>query len=198
VVLSCKEAAVKQFALVSLIALGLFAFLALPAWSQTGDSVDAVVTPFSVAISIDETTIEFGTVGLSASNVTRTTKDSPTAITVDNVGSATADLVIQGENATPANVADSTWTLDCEGLNGTVGLDRFALLFLLGDFPANNDWAAAKPMCPDPTTTTLQNDVAPAGTSMFVLQLQMPTGMSGFSQRTIPVTVTATQAAPQP
>jgi hypothetical protein len=182
---------VKQLVLVSLIALALLGLLALPAGSQTADGVDAVVTPFGVAIRIDDESVNFGTLSLSNDDTDRTTADSP-ALTVHNDGSAAADLMIQGSNATAEALGDAEWILDCSDQNGMVGTNQFVLLYALDIDPL--DWASAgHSLCPG-STKSLQAGVAGGGNTVFLLQMNMPTGTSGFSARTSTVTVTATQA----
>jgi hypothetical protein len=182
---------VKQFVLVSLIALAFLGLLALPAGSQTADGVDAVVTPFGVAIHIDDESVNFGTLSLSNDDTDRTTADS-SAITVHNDGSAAANFSIEATDGIPASQGDATWILDCSDQNGFVDANRFALLFALDANPI--DWPQAGNSLCQGATKTLQNGVASGGNTMFVLQMNMPTGTSGFSARTSTVTVTATQA----
>jgi hypothetical protein len=191
---SGTEADVKQLVIVTLLVSALVGALALPASSQTSDGVEAVVTPFGVAISIDDTPVDFGTLSLSSADDSRTTMDSA-PITVTNDGSAPADLMIEGSPATPEDINDATWTLDCSDDNGTVAANQFALLFLFGTDP--NNWpSSGDSLCPSPAAKPLAAGVGGGGSAEFLLQMNMPTSTSGFSTRTSTVTVTATQSGP--
>jgi len=184
---------VKQLVVVALVVVALLGALNLTASSQTADGLDAVVTPFGVAITIDEETVNFGVLPLSPADDDRSTADS-TVISVFNDGSAPADLMIQGSNAVPGTLGEADWVLDCFDANGLVGANQFALLFALDSNPI--DWAQdGDSLCPG-GTKTLQQAVAGGNAADFVLQMNMPTATNGFSARTSTVTVTATQAGP--
>ena len=180
----------KKLVLIPLVVLVALGALSLPVSSQTSDGVEAVVTPFGVAIRIDDGPVNFGTLNLSPADDNRTVAPSGTII-VHNDGSAPADLMIQGSHGIPTEPGDTQWTLDCSDENGFVATNRFALLFAFPDDPI--DWPLdGDSLCPD-ATKPLQSGVGGGGSSEFVLQMNMPTGSGGFSARTTTVTVTATQ-----
>jgi hypothetical protein len=182
---------VKQLVLVSLIALALLGLLALPAGSQTPDtdSLDVSVSPLVVlGVNITETQFDYGELALSPSDQIRTIATSPN-LTVTNTGNATVDLLIQGSHAT-SSTGDTTWTLNCtpDGVMGTVGLNQYVHRF----YTVLGGGGTAQALCPD-TDKTLQAGVASNGFFEFKLQMNMPTGTTGFSQRNSTVTITAVE-----
>jgi hypothetical protein len=184
---------VKQLVLVLVIAAALFGVLTLPASSQTGDSLDAVVTPFGVAIQIDETEIDFGTLDLSPADDDRIHGESA-VVTVVNVGSAPADLSISGSHAAPSTLGQAQWTLDCSSESGQVGANQFVLQFALDDLSGIQWDSAGKSLCPGPTKALQSGVMGDGGEVDFRLRMAMPTSTDGFSARTSTITVTATQA----
>jgi hypothetical protein len=180
---------VKQIFAVGLIVAGLLVAMALPAFSQSPGSIDVLVTPEVLSVSLGLTDIDYDSLPMSASDGTRSVASSP-AISVTNTGSVTADLMIQGSDAQPSNQADATWTLSCDPSDlGTVAQDQFVHRFVLS--PNDFNSSSAKALCPDSPQDLASNLAPQTGSVDFRLQINMPTSTTGYSQRTSTVTVTA-------
>jgi len=179
----------KQILLVALGVFGLFAASSLPAFSQSPGTVDAKVTPLVLSVNLSQASVDYGSMPLSLDDGTRTIAAS-TAIGVTNTGSVTANLMIRGSDAEPANGADATWTLSCDPPEqGTVAQDQFAHRFV----KTPGDFTSAQALCSDSDKTLATDVVALTGSIDFRLQMNMPTASTGFSQRTTSVVVTAVQ-----
>jgi hypothetical protein len=177
-----------------LMAVVFAGVLALPALAGTEGTVSASVTPQVVlSVSLDVTSVPYGTLSTSATNASRTTKLSSVvtggAITATNNGNSLEDIYIRGTNATATVGGESDWTLNCSPLDtGTVGVDTYVHRF---DANTTFNSSSALALCTT-NTNKIANDIAAAGSQAFVLQLNMPTVISGFGQRTMSVVVTAT------
>jgi hypothetical protein len=179
---------VKKLVLVGLMSLVLLGTLTLPVFSNDPHTLDAKVTPFNLAISLDATTADFGTLELSQADNDRTTRDSG-VINVTNVGSSDVKLVIHGSNATPDQEADADWTLDCsDDAKGAVDVNQFAIRFAIGSAPFWDVDGAS--LCPG-SDKTLKLVLESGGQTPFVLQMNMPTSTTGYSERSSAVVVTA-------
>ncbi len=175
-----------------LSALAMIVVLALPALAAGTGTVNATVTPLQVvSVSLDVTTVAYGTLATSPSNASRTTAQS-LVITATNNGNSTEDLRIYTGNATPASGGDAPWTLHCEPADannvGIVAQDQYVHRF---DNAAPLDSADARTICTSANQKVLSSALAALGSQQFVLQLNMPTASTGFSQRSMPVTVVA-------
>jgi hypothetical protein len=176
-----------------LVAFALLAALSLPALADQTATVTATVTPNVVkSVSLDVTSVAYGTLNTSASDNNRTTALS-SVITATNNGNTIEDLYIRGTDATAAVQNDSNWTLHCDPLDsdidGTVGLNQYVHRFYVGTTFTHAD---ARTICTISDQKKIANDIAVLGTVSFILQLNMPTATTGFSQRTMTVTVMAT------
>lgn len=182
----------RQLALVAVIALALFGALALPAGSQSPDTLETFVTPEFVSITITGGPVQYGSVPLSTADDNRSMA-ARGPISVVNNGSVTVDLVIHGSNATSTEPGNTPWTLDCTPTNGQVGQNRFVHKFGKDSVPSTFDFNAfGFLLCPESENAkSLATDMAPEGSIPFVLQISMPTESTGFAERSSPVIVTA-------
>ena len=169
----------------------LIAFLASLAGGLTlpviadSNTVNVSVTPMVVAVNVSPTSIDYGTLALSAADDTRTTAVS-NQVAVSNTGSVAADFKIHGSNATPSNGVDATWTLDCTSTTGVVGTNKYAHRFSTAnpaDFIGGGDT-----LCPS-TDKTLATNIPSGGESDVKFQMNMPTGSTGYSARSSTITV---------
>ena len=148
----------------------------------TEEPISATVTPKLVSVSVSPTTVNYGTLALSTSDGSRTTALSGT-FTATNGGNVTETFNIKGTDAT----GGTTWTLDYSPANtGTVGNDQYVHRYDEGASFIGGEAAALST-----SYLTLKAGVAALGTADFVLQMNMPTGTTGYGQRSSTVTVQA-------
>ena len=161
--------------------------LTLPVLADS-NSVSVSVTPMVVAVNVNPTSIDYGSLALSAADDARSTAVSP-QIGVFNTGSVIADFKVRGSNATPSIGGQTTWTLDCTGTTGVVGANKYALRFSTAnpaDFIGGGDT-----LCPS-SDKTLATSAAVGGETDVKFQMNMPTGSTGYSSRSSTITVIAT------
>ena len=183
----------KKLALISVLVAALFGVLATTIHSEDSDSLDVKVVPLVVAVRIpaEDSLVDFGAMALSVDNDNRTSDES-SGLNVFNDGSVAVDLLIQGSNAVTTTGGHSNWTLDCsDPLRGAVGVNQFALRYAPGMEP---DWAqVGKSLCSSEGKTLATGIQAGGGQAQFELEMNMPTGTTGYSERTSTVTITAIQ-----
>ena len=179
----------KQLALVSLITLALFGAFALPVGSQSPGTLETKVTPEFLSVTITGGPVLYGSVPLSTADNSRSKEDGG-PITVTNSGSVPVDFVINGSDATTNEPENEAWDLSCDP--GTVAENQFVHKYLTDlDQPYEFD-AFGVALCPvGEANEVLQADVLPTGSTMFVLEIAMPTASTGFAERTSQVIVTA-------
>ena len=183
----------KQFLLISLISSVLIGALVLPVASQSPDTLDVLVTPEFVSVTVTGGPVDYGSVPLSMADDSRSTAVGG-PITATNTGSVEVDFRIHGSDATSAVAGNSTWTLNCDSPNGLVGADQFVHKFGKNStLPFDFD-AAGSVLCPQSQSAKdLLLGVTPGAATDFVLQIAMPTSTTGFAQRTSQVIVVAVQ-----
>ena len=176
----------------ALLALAMMGVLALPALAADTGTVAATVTPLLVlSVSLDVTNVAYGTLATSPNNTSRTTGQSA-VITATNNGNTNEDIRIYTGNATPADGAHATWILNCDSNDvdpdGTVAANQYVHRF---DKAAPLDSGDALTICTNAAQKVISSALAPTGSHQFVLQLNMPTSTTGFSQRSMTVTIVA-------
>ena len=134
-------------------------------------SVSATVTPQLVAVSVDPTSVAYGTLAVN------TTDNLPTAASFDatNDGNVNADFVIKGSNTTPDN-----WTLAATAGSATY-VHRFSSTGSGGTFTALTL-----------TNQTLASAITAGSFQTVHLNLDMPTATTATAEQTASVTVLAT------
>jgi hypothetical protein len=139
-------------------------------------------------VNINETELDYGTLNLSTSDAIRTTALTGAGLlSVSNTGNSPARLMIGGTDAT--SNGSPAWTLNCSpDTTGTVGLDQYVHRFVK---PGGN-LVDAEALCSD-LDKELAASVAVGASVEFRLQLNMPTGTTGFGQRSSTVTITAVE-----
>ena len=183
----------KKLALVSVLVAALFGALAVPALSQTSDTIEVTMSPqLLLSVIIDQEAVDYGTLALSPSNASRTQMPSFT-VSVRNTGNAPTNLVIAGSDAT-STLGSNTWVLNCDPADmGTVGMNQYVHRFWESTASVNDAQALCsdsdKELATDVQPWTEQNNISVG----FRLQLNMPTGTTGYGERTSTVTVTAVQ-----
>lgn len=173
-----------------LLSLVLFAALggalSLPVFADS-NTVNVSVTPMVVAVNVNPTSIDYGTLALSTADDSRS-KAVSGQIAVTNTGSVAADYKIRGSNATPSVGTEATWTLNCTGTTGVVDVNQYVHRFTTmgaSDF----DIGGGNTLCPtDKTLATNQNT---NGELDVTFQMNMPTGSTGYSSRSSTITVVA-------
>jgi len=163
---------------ISVFALLAFAF---PVGADDTAVVSATVTPQNISVSVSPTSVDYGTLPLSTTDLNRSMAES-VVITASNNGNVTEDFNIRGSNSTD-------WTLSSSpDATGTVGTDQFAHRFDAGSTFVNAEAAALDSV----TYKSLSVDIVQSGNQDFVLQMNMPTSSSVTTQQSTDVTVQAT------
>jgi hypothetical protein len=172
----------------------MFGALGLPALSQSSDSIEVTMAPNVIlSATVDTESINYGSLELSPSNVSRTVLSLPQTYMVRNTSNIPANLMISGTDGTTSN--GSTWILNCDPADtGTVGNNQYVHRFWNTN---GGSLATAEALCSD-GDKLLEGSVTPwteANGIMvgFRLQLNMPTGTTGYGVRTSTVIVTAVQ-----
>jgi hypothetical protein len=176
----------KRLAVLGIAVAAIAGVLTLPALAD--GTVTATVTPLVVSVTVDTPTFDYGTMPLSAADNTRSKKES-SVITATNNGSGPEDFALKGSDATPAVGTEATWTLSCTS-GGTVDNNQFVHRYSTGNPP--DFVGGSAPLCSGSAQNIATNVAATTGSSSFGLQMNMPTGTTGYSQRSTTVTVVAT------
>lgn len=163
---------VKKIA-AALAAAGTFLMFSLAA-AATESAVTATVTPKNISVSVAPSSVGYGTVALSAINVTPT--GNPT-VTATNNGNVTETFNIKGANATEGA---NTWTLA-----GVAGASQYVHRFSDATFVTYTAMTTAY--------QALQVGVVATGTRNFKLNMDTPTSTPSFAQYSTSVTVQATE-----
>jgi len=178
----------KQFVLVALVSAALFGALALPALSQTSDTIDVTMSPqILLSVSVDMHAVDYPALPLSTSDGIRSVFPMASTITATNSSNIPTNLLISGTNANP--VSGLPWVLSCDPSNtGTVAVNQYVHLFWR-TLPTATSKAA---LCQG-TDTLLAEGVASNDSVGFRLELNMPTGTSEYGVHSSSVIVTAVQ-----
>ena len=146
--------------------------------------VSATVTPKNISVSVSPTSVNYGILALSTSNASRTTATSST-FTATNNGNVTEKFDIRGTNAT----GDVTWTLNYDPANtGTVGANQYVHRYDEGSTFTDGEAKALST-----SYLTLKTGVGTGSNAQFVLEMNMPTGTTGYGEKSSTVTVLATE-----
>ncbi|MCL4353929.1 hypothetical protein M1349_00465 [Patescibacteria group bacterium] len=142
-------------------------------FAATTGVVAATVTAQSVSISLDVTSVTYGTLATSGTKDT-TASGTNTSITATNSGNVSEILTIKGADTT-------NWTLA-----GSAGTNNYVHQFCTTTCDTTPSWTAL-------TTSdqTLAASVASSGTQVFDLKITAPSSTTFFTQQTANVTVTA-------
>ncbi len=168
-----------------LIAVSLFIALAtllyLPAGADDEDGVEILVTPKVIAISVDQTQLDYGSPEVG----TIGNLPSPLGFNVTNDSTVAVDLQIAGDDTASTG---GSWTL-----GSTPGMDTYVQYYAV-------DWTT--PVYPDNFATLkkiaedFKADLAVSASINIKLALDMPTNTAKLDQHSAPVTVIALEATP--
>ncbi|HEX5448351.1 MAG TPA: hypothetical protein VFW90_04105 [Candidatus Saccharimonadales bacterium] len=150
-------------------------FLSARALAASTGTVAATVTPMKISVSVTDGSVAYGTLDLSATKDTTSSGLNDTQ-TATNDGNVAEDLNIESTDAT----GGTNWTL-----SATPGADQYEHDF---STDSGTSWT--------PMTTSyasLSTNVAASGTKDFDLKIHTPTSSSDYTQKSITVTVQATQ-----
>ncbi len=173
-----------------LVALGLAvlvsAALWLPSVAQSEDTISATVTVQEIAVSVDPTDVNYGTVAFEA------TKRSGTAgspyFTASNDGNVNIDLKVRGANAT---FTGGSWTIQATAPScpTETNLYRHSVLGATGGVDDTEIF-----MTTSNSSANLVSGLASAGTKGFNSKIYMPcTGSGGLGETaSTSITVVAT------
>jgi hypothetical protein len=181
----------KRFIVPGVVAGLIASALTMPIGADDG-VITTTVTPLVLSVSVNQTSIDYGSVPLSADDNSRSVKQSP-AIQFTNNGSVPSKLLIRGSDATTTASGHSTWILDCDpSARGEVGLNKYAHRF---DRPSGTTYdfvGGGEALCSSPAESKELMPTLGAGDSdEFKLEWNMPTASTGYSPRSSTVTVIA-------
>ena len=97
-----KEATVRKLAFLVVLSGVFGSLLVLPATADDNKTVNAMVTPKVISITVSTNTLQYDTLSVGTLNNVPT----PTKVTVTNTGTVDADFRVRGLASTPGN-----WTL---------------------------------------------------------------------------------------
>jgi hypothetical protein len=169
------------------VALGLAvlvsAALWLPSVAQSEDTITATVTVQEIAVSVDPTSVDYGTVAFEG------TKRSGTAaspyFTATNNGNVDIDLRVRGANAT---FTGGSWTIQGSAVSCPGdGTDVFAHS-AIGVTSSADDTPIF--MTTSTSSSFLDEDLASAGTKDFNSEIFMPCNGSGGLGKTASTDIT--------
>jgi len=170
-----------------LFALAMMVVLALPALAD--NAVNATVTPGVISVNVSPTSVNYGVLLLSESNLTRTTKLSSDvgATFTATAGSLPIDINITGAAATAASEPD--WALISTPADiGAVATNQY-----VHRVDEGNSFASVQAFALSTSPLLLSNNVAGGTSRDFILEINMPTGASSATGvRSTTVTLTAT------
>ena len=174
------KARFKKFITLGII-FALTTFLTSSFTIAATDSVTATVLAQNVAVSLNQSSFDYGTVPINTASSTLNLW-AGAGITATNDGNITAGLTINGANTTGAG---TTWTLDSANSTQDHYIHKFC-----------ND---TDNICTSPPTNftalttspqTLKASVAAQGTVVFQLQLTTPQTVADYNQQSAAVTIT--------
>lgn len=145
--------------------------LALPATADDNKTVNAMVTPKIIALTVSSASLQYSSRGVGTSDNIPT----PVKITVTNTGTVSEDFQIRAGASTPGG-----WT----PVTGSPGANEYRHRI---DNSSGGSFSGA-------LTTTNQgfaNSVAVAGTAEVFFKLDMPTSTTSFAEQTLPIVITA-------
>ncbi|MCL4415128.1 MAG: hypothetical protein M1365_00280 [Actinobacteria bacterium] len=166
-----KKLKITFDAIVILIIVSLF--ITSGVFAATTGTVAATVTAQNVSITLDVTSVTYGTLATGASKDT-TTGGTNTSITATNNGNVNEDFTIRGANTT-------NWTL-----SGSAGSENYVHAFCTATCDSTPTWTALTT-----SNASLQATVSASGTKTFDLKITTPTSTANFTEQTANVTVTA-------
>ena len=159
------------------VVLTLIASVALGVTAATEATVTATVSAQNIAVTVDDGSITYGTIGVGSSTDT-TTSDLNDSQTVVNEGNVTQNFNIRGQNSTSIGIG---WTLA-----SSPATNEYAHRFCTSGCDASPSWTA---LTTSPQTLFSGKGV---GTSTpFDLQLQAPTTTTDYEEQSVDVTVIA-------
>ena len=139
--------------------------------ATTGD-ITATVTAQNVAITVGDGTVAYGIVAVSGNADTTSGGVDDTQL-VTNTGNVNGDISITGTNS-------ANWTLE-----STIGAEQYVHKSCTTTCDSSPTWTEFA----EAGYTTLENDVAPAGTIDLDLQLLTPSSTGTFTEQSVDVTV---------
>jgi len=157
-------------------ALTISAISATGLFAETSpeQTISATVSGQSVSMTVDPTSIDYGTVPFETSRTSLAAPDGPVTFTATNTGNVAVDFMVRGTDATGSGF---TWTLatDAPSCPSTTNLNKFRHSVKVGSDPAKFLTGSAEP---------LSTGVAAAGTTQFTSEIYMPCfGSDGAGQQ---------------
>jgi len=166
----------KPALLVALFTILFSSFQVGLAQATDSGTVTATVTAQNISVSLDNTTIAFGTIG-TASTKDTTTGGVNTSITATNNGNVAEKLNIMAANST-------NWTL-----GATAGSETYTMKYCTATCDTTPSWSAVGI---SPSYAVLAASVAKDATQVFDLQVGTPTTTVNYTEQSMTVTVQAT------
>lgn len=140
------------------------------------DTVTATVTAQNISVSVDNTSIAFGTIGTSSTQDTTSNGVDDSSIAT-NDGNVNEKLNIQAGNST-------NWTL-----GSSAGVEQYTMKMCTANCDTSPVWTS---LGISPAYATLVANLAKNATQSFDLQVGTPTSTTNYGEQTITVTVQAT------
>jgi len=150
--------------------------LALPVLAAPEESVEVRVTPSLVSVSLSESTLDFGAVGLDQE------EEHPTAVVATNNGSVDEDLEIKGSDAEYSGTPSNTWALS----DSDNGADQFML-----KVSKDSGWTDVINL--SNSYKDFQSNLAVDAGQSFRTKILMPTSTSVYGEHTARIYVLATE-----
>lgn len=167
--------------LIGLAVLSLVLGVAVPVWATDTETVSCTVTPKLIALTVEDGSVDYGPLDL---NSEKSTKDLGDNQTVTNTGNVNEEIEVKTSDA----IGGTTWTAA-----STAGSDQFVHFWSAnpGDgSPIWTAWSVAD------TYATLVASLTSSGTQLLGLKIHTPTAITDHEQKSITVTVLATEATP--
>jgi hypothetical protein len=157
-------------------------FFAIAPYSLAANVVTATVTAQNISVTVDITSVAYGTIPTSDTKDTTTgAKGVNNSITATNNGNVLEDFKIKAGNSTGSG---SGWTL-----GASAGSGIYTMKYCVTTCDTSPTWNAVGI---DPSLVTFASNIAAtSGNQVFDLQVGTPTSTTDYSQQSITVTVTA-------
>lgn len=152
------------------LALGLVSYT--PVLAASTATVTATVTVQNVSVTVSSGTVDWGTLPV---NTASSTNAAYTQV-VTNAGNVAEDLTVKGQNS-------ANWTLDTANTTQDHYVQSFCTA-TCGSAPTNYTALTT-------TNQTLVSNLAASGTANVDLYILTPQTVSGYTQQSVDITVTA-------
>ena len=166
----------RKLALLALLVCSIGTVLALPATADDNKTVNAMVTPKVISITVSTTTLQYGTLSVGSTNNIPT----PASVGVTNTGTAPIDIQVRAANSTPGG-----WTPA-----NTPGANIYRHEIDTSSTSSGGTFDGALKT----TAEDIYNDVLAGQLKSIFFRLDMPTSSTSLDEQTLPIVITALEA----